>query len=189
MFSSQHRKARLLFELSDLLLTIAAFYVAYEVRAQITSLENYFFIPTSECVLVLGFCLVTAVAIGRWLDVYEKLDSGQPIAILRDAFSQAAYLSLALLVFQYILRLDFSRPFLGFFAIFSWVFFSLFRLLSGPLIGWVRKKFGALRYILIVGSGPARSNWPRRLKPPTIAVSASKASWSGRAPAIRQTPR
>ena len=77
-----------------------------------------------------------------------------PTAILRDAFSQAAYLSLALLVFQYLLRLDLSRPFLGFFAIFSCIFYSLFRLLSGPLIGWVRKKFGALRYILIVGSGP-----------------------------------
>ncbi len=154
MFSSQHRKARLLFEFSDLLLTVAAFYVAYQVRVQITFLENNFFIPFSEQVLILGFCLVTAVAIGRWLDVYEKLDSGQPAAILRDAFSQAAYLSLALLVFQYLLRLDLSRPFLGFFGIFSWFFFSLFRLLSGPLIGWVRKKFGALRYILIVGSGP-----------------------------------
>ena len=153
MFSSQHRKARLLFEFSDLLLTIAAFYAAYEARTQITSLENYFFIPSNEQALVVGFCLVTAVAIGRWLDVYEKLDSGQPLAILRDAFSQAIYLSLALLVFQYVLRLDLSRPFLGFFAIFSGVFFSLFRLLSGPLIGRIRKKFGALRYILIVGSG------------------------------------
>jgi exopolysaccharide biosynthesis polyprenyl glycosylphosphotransferase len=154
MFSSQHRKARLLFELSDLLLTIGAFYLAYEVRSQITSLENYFFIPPNERALTLGFCLITAVAIGRWLDVYEKLDSGQPKAILRDAFSQSAYLSLALLVFQYLLRMDLSRPFLGFFWIFSCIFFSLFRLLSGPLIGWVRKKFGALRYILIVGSGP-----------------------------------
>ena len=154
MFSSQHRKARLLFEFSDLLLTIAAFYVAYQVRSRITFLENDFFIPPSEQVLVVGFCLIAAVAIGRWRGVYEKLDSGQPIAILRDAFSQASYLSLALLVFQYLLRLDLSRPFLGFFAALSWFFFSLFRLLSGPLIGWVRKKFGALRYILIVGSGP-----------------------------------
>jgi len=154
MFSSQHRKARLLFELSDLLLTIAAFYAAYQVRAQITSLENYFFIPVTEQALILGFSLITAVAIGRWLGVYEKLDSGKPTAILRDAFSQAAYLSLAVLVFQYLLRLDLSRPFLGFFAILSGIFFSLFRLSSGPLIGWVPKKFGALRYILIVGSGP-----------------------------------
>jgi exopolysaccharide biosynthesis polyprenyl glycosylphosphotransferase len=86
--------------------------------------------------------------------VYEKLDSGKPAAILRDSFSQAAYLSLAILVFQYVARLDLSRPFLGFFAIFSCLFFSLFRLLSGPLIGWIRKKFGALRHILIVGAGP-----------------------------------
>ena len=154
MFSSQHRKARLLFELSDLLLTIAAFYAAYEVRVRITFLENDFFIPTRDQALLLGFSLIAAVALGRWLDIYQRLDSGQPTAILRDAFSQAAYLSLGLLVFQYLVRLDLSRPFLGFFAIFSCLFFSLFRLLSGPLIGWVRKEFGALRYILIVGSGP-----------------------------------
>ena len=154
MFSSQHRKARLLFELSDLLLTVAAFYAAYEVRVQITFLEHDFFILPAHTVLILGFGLIAAVSIGRWLGVYEKLDSGQPAAILRDSFSQAAYLSLAILVFQYIVRLDLSRPFLGFFAFFSWLFFSLFRLLSGPLIGWVRKEFGALRYILIVGSGP-----------------------------------
>jgi exopolysaccharide biosynthesis polyprenyl glycosylphosphotransferase len=153
MFSSQHRKARLLFELSDLLLTVAAFWAAYEVRAQITFLENDFFILPAHTVLILGFGLISAVSIGRWLGVYEKLDSGKPLAILRDSFSQAAYLSLAILVFQYIVRLDLSRPFLGFFAFFSGLFFSLFRLLSGPLIGWVRKEFGALRYILIVGSG------------------------------------
>lgn len=154
MFSSQHRKARLLFELSDLLLTIAAFYAAYEVRSQITFLEHDFFILPAHIVLILGFVLVAAVCFGRWLGVYEKLDSGKPIAILRDSFSQAAYLALAIVVFQYLVRLDLSRPFIVFFAFFSWLFFSLFRLLSGPLIGWVRKKFGALRYILIVGTGP-----------------------------------
>ena len=154
MFSSQQRKARLLFELSDLLLTVAAFYAAYQVRLQITSLEHDFFILPAEQALVLGFCLVTTVALGRWMDVYGKLDSGQPAAILRDAFAQAADLALALLVFQYLLRLDLSRLFLGLFAAFSCLFFAFFRLSSGPLIGWVRNKFGALRYILIVGSGP-----------------------------------
>jgi len=154
MFSSQHRKARLLFELSDLLLTIAAFYAAYELRVRITFLERDFFILPAEQALILGFGLISAVSIGRWLGVYEKLDSGKPAAILRDSFSQAAYLALAILVFQYVVRLDLSRSFLGFFAIFSCLLFSLFRLLSGPLIGWVRKEFGALRYILIVGSGP-----------------------------------
>ena len=142
-----------------MLLTVAAYFAAYEVRSlvgrlQIATFEHEFFILASEQVLVLGFCLVTAVAIGRWLDVYEKLDSGQPTAILRDAFAQGLYLALALLVFQYLLRLDLSRFFLGIFCVFSCVFYSLFRILSGPLIGWVRKQVGALRYILIVGAGP-----------------------------------
>ena len=160
MFSSQHRKARLLFELSDLLLTVAAFYAAYQVRAQITFLENDFFILPAQLVLILGFSLIAAVSIGRWLGVYEKLDSGKPVAILRDSFSQALYLSLSILVFQYIVRLDLSRPFLAFFAFFSGLFFSLFRLLSGPLIGWVRKEFGALRHIRIVRAPVrARCNW------------------------------
>ena len=154
MFSSQHRKARLLFELSDLLLTVAAFYAAYQVRQQITSLEHEFFILAPEQALVLGFCLITTVMLGRWLDVYGKLDSGQPAAILRDAFAQGINLALALLVFQYLIRLELSRLFLGLFAAFSFLFFAFFRLSSGPLIGWVRKKIGAVRHILIVGSGP-----------------------------------
>src|ERR1035438_3588269 len=120
MFSSQHRKARLLFELSDLLLTVAAFYAAYTVRVQITFLEHDFSIPPAHIALILGFGLIAAVSIGRWLSVYEKLDSGKPTAILRDSFAQATYLSLAILVFEYIVRLDLSRPFLGFFAFFSW---------------------------------------------------------------------
>jgi exopolysaccharide biosynthesis polyprenyl glycosylphosphotransferase len=153
MFSSQHRKARLLFELSDLLLTIAAFYAAYEVRAHVKLEEREFYILFHRQLLLLLFALIAAVCIGRWLGVYEKLDSGKPLAILRDSFSQSAYLSLAVVFFEYAVRLDLSRAFIALFASFSWLFFALFRLLSGPLIGWVRKKFGALRYILIVGSG------------------------------------
>lgn len=153
MFSSQHRKARLLFELSDLLLTIAAFYAAYEVRAHVTIQERDFFIVFHRQLPLLLFALVATVFIGLSLGVYEKLDSGKPVAILRDAFTQSAYLSLTLVVFEYAARLDLSRAFIALFASFSWLFFALFRLLSGSLIGWVRKTFGALRYILIVGSG------------------------------------
>ena len=41
--------------------------------------------------LVLGFALAAWVAIGLWLEVYEKLDIGHPRVILRDSARQCVY--------------------------------------------------------------------------------------------------
>ena len=60
---------------------------------------------------------------------------------------------MCLVVFEYLLRLQLSRSFLLLFALFSWIFLLIFRLLAGRLAGVVRKEFGALRHVLIVGLG------------------------------------
>src|SRR5271157_4884868 len=89
MFSRQ-RKARVLFGLSDLILVTAAFEAAYQTRAWLP-LQHPFFLTVQQKALVLGFALVAWVAIGLWLEVYEKLDSGHPRIILRDSFRQCLY--------------------------------------------------------------------------------------------------
>src|SRR5258708_7660 len=108
---SRPRKARVLFGLSDIALAALAFEAAYRTRV-LLSLERVFFMTGAEKALVLGFSLVAWVAIGLWLEVYEKLDSGHPRIILRDSARQCAYGALCLIVFEYVLRLDLSRPFL-----------------------------------------------------------------------------
>ena len=131
MFSRQHRKARVLFGLSDILLTALAFEAAYQTRL-LLHLEHIFFLIVPIQALVLGFAVGVWLLIGLWLGVYERLDSGDPRVILRDAFRQCAYGAVALVLFEFMLRLDLSRPFLALFVGYAWVFLFLFRMLSGP---------------------------------------------------------
>src|SRR5437016_3851977 len=152
MFSRQHRKARVLFALSDMLLTALAFEAAYQTRA-LMHLEHTFFIVVPIKALILGFALAAWVIIGLWLGVYDKLNSGDPRIILGDSFRQCAYGSICLVIFQYLLRLDLSRPFLALFASYSWIFLFVFRLTAGRLVGVIRREFGALHYVMLVGLG------------------------------------
>src|SRR5579872_1319696 len=102
------RKARVLFQLSDVILATLAFEIAYQIRVPL-HLHFLFYLTTQQKVLVLGFSLLAWVTIGLWLEVYEKLDVGNPRTILRDSIRQCACGGLCLLVFEYSLRMDLSR--------------------------------------------------------------------------------
>ena len=151
MFSRQ-RKARVLFGLSDILLTILAFQAAYETRS-ILQLERTFYLAAEKRALVLGFALLAWVGIASWLSIYEKLDNGHPRIILRDTARQCAYGALCLVVFEYVFRLDLSRPFLVLFTSYAWTILVLFRLTAGRLVGLVRREFGQPHYVMVVGTG------------------------------------
>jgi exopolysaccharide biosynthesis polyprenyl glycosylphosphotransferase len=151
MFSRQ-RKARVLFGLSDVILAALAFEGAYQTRV-LLHLERDFFLTIERKALVLGFSLLAWVAIGVWLEIYEKLDSGHPRVILRDTARQCAYGALCLVVFEYLLRLDLSRFFLALFAVYAWVVLLVFRLTAGRVIGVIRREFAAPHYVMVVGTG------------------------------------
>jgi exopolysaccharide biosynthesis polyprenyl glycosylphosphotransferase len=152
MFSRQHRKAKVLFGVSDVLLTALAFEAAYQTRL-LLHLHRAFFFTVTEKALLLGVSLAAWVIVGIWLGVYDKLDSNDPRVILRDSSRQCGYGVIFLVVFEYLLRLDVSRPFLALLAAYSWVFLLLFRLTAGRLVGIVRREFGALHYVMLVGLG------------------------------------
>ena len=151
MFSRQ-RKARVLFGFSDVILAALAFEGAYQTRT-LLHLEHDFFLTVEKKALVLGFSLLAWVAIGLWLEIYEKLDSGHPRVILRDAARQCAYGALCLVLFEYAARLDLSRFFLLLFAFYAWVALLLFRLTAGRVIGVIRREFAAPHYVMVVGTG------------------------------------
>jgi exopolysaccharide biosynthesis polyprenyl glycosylphosphotransferase len=153
MFSNQHRKAKLLFGLSDILLIALAFEAAYRSRLSLLNLRHLFYFTTEKKTLVLGLCLLTWLLAGYWLDVYENLGTGQRRVILRDLFRQCGYASIALIFSEYLLRLDLSRPFLAFFTAFTVTLLLIFRVASRRLVGLIRREFGALRYVLVVGLG------------------------------------
>lgn len=149
---SRHRKARVLFGLSDVVLVALAFEAAYQTRA-LLNLERVFFLRVEQKALVLGFALLAWVLIGIWLEIYEKLDSGHPLVILRDAARQCLYGALGLIVFEYVARLDLSRFFLGLFVVYAWILLLLFRLVAGRLVGIIRREFAAPHYVMVVGTG------------------------------------
>jgi exopolysaccharide biosynthesis polyprenyl glycosylphosphotransferase len=146
------RKARVLFGLSDIILAALAFEAAYQTRS-VLHLEHNFYLTVESKTLVLGFALVAWVTIGMWLGIYEKLDSGHPRVILRDTARQCAYGALCLVLFEYVLRLDLSRSFLGLFSAYAWVLLLLFRLTAGRVVAVIRRGFAAPHYVMVVGTG------------------------------------
>src|SRR5689334_15843208 len=152
MFSRRHRKARVLFGLSDVLMTALAFEAAYQTRI-LLHLDHAFYLDVPKKALVLGFSLAAWVTIGVWLGVYDKLDSGDPRIILRDSARQCGYGIISLVTFEYLMRLDLSRLFLTLFAMYGWIFLLVFRLTAGRLVGLVHREFGALHYVMLVGLG------------------------------------
>ena len=141
-----------MFGVSDVLLTALAFEAAYQTRI-LLHLDRVFYLDVPKKALVLGFSLAAWVTIGVWLGVYDKLDSGDPRIVLRDSARQCGYGVISLVIFEYLMRLDLSRPFLALFAVYSWIFLLLFRLTAGRLVGLVQREFGALHYVMLVGVG------------------------------------
>ena len=148
----RHRKARVLFGLSDVLLATLAFEAAYQTRV-LLHLEHDFYLTVERKALVLAFALAAWVAMGLWLAVYEKLDIGNPRVILRDAARQCGYGALCMVVFEYIFRLDLSRFFLVLFSFYAWILLLLFRLMAGRMVGVIRREFAAPHYVMVVGTG------------------------------------
>ncbi|RPI09857.1 MAG: sugar transferase [Acidobacteriales bacterium] len=152
MFSRRHRKVRVLFGLSDVLLTALAFEAAYQTRLRL-SLEKAFFLEPDFHLLLLGAAVAGFLALGVWSKVYDRLDSGSPGVILRDTIRQCVLGTAAVVLFQYLLRQDVSRLFLALFGAYSLVLLALFRLSSGGLVRIVRREFGAQHFVLVVGLG------------------------------------
>jgi len=152
MFGSAQRKLKILFGFSDVCLTAIAFAIAYVLRRD-ARLDNEFFLTADQMVLVFGFSCVSFILTGYWLNIYGKVDSARIRTILADSFRQSFYSALALVVLVYALRLDTSRFFLFTFVFLSWFLLVAFRIVARNLIPVARKKFGVLRYVLIVGLG------------------------------------
>src|SRR5580692_7115669 len=153
MFRSQQRKRKILFGLSDVVLTAAAFELSYGFRRWLPLSNEFYLLPEVKD-LLLCFSVLTWVGAGYWLSVYSKPDAPRIHAILRDSARQVAYGALALFVFiVFGLRLQYqiSRPFLATFIFTSWCLLAGVRIAARNLIPALSREFGLKRYILVVG--------------------------------------
>src|SRR5947208_269961 len=119
-FSEEARRAQILFSMADAALTALAFEAAYATRSWIQVLPHAFFIPRSDKLLLLFFWILAWLCSGQWLGIHTKPAQRGAAGIVRDTSAQAAYAAIALVIFEYALRLDISRFFLFFIALFSW---------------------------------------------------------------------
>jgi exopolysaccharide biosynthesis polyprenyl glycosylphosphotransferase len=152
VFSRHHRKARLLFGLSDVLLTAVAFEAAYQTRYWLPYGPN-FFLTVPLKALLLGAAILTWLLLGYWLELYDRLDSAHPAVVIRDTFRQCVLGTIVMVLLEFLLRLDLSRAFLLLFAFYSWVLLCMFRWRAGSVVGLIRREFGAPHYVMIVGLG------------------------------------
>ena len=154
VFSRHHRKARLLFGLSDILLIALAFEAAYQTRAHLP-VERVFFLTVPLKALLLGTSIFIWVMIGYWLELYDRLDSAHPRVVLRDTFRQCGLGVITLVLLEYFLRLDLSRAFLLLYAVYAGTFLLIFRWKAASLVGLIRREFGVPHHVMVAGTGPS----------------------------------
>jgi exopolysaccharide biosynthesis polyprenyl glycosylphosphotransferase len=154
MFRGHHRQIRLLFGASDSALLALAFALAYWTRSRLELTHEFYILPPVIAALA-GWVMLVWVGLGYWWEIYDRIDSGAPRVILRDAFRQCLVGSVLTIIFEYAWRLDLSRSFVGLFAGYTWVLLCLFRLNAGRLLAYARR--GRAHYVMVVGLGePAR---------------------------------
>jgi exopolysaccharide biosynthesis polyprenyl glycosylphosphotransferase len=163
VFDPHRHKAAVLVSVGDVILTILTFEAAYQTRIFLP-LERVFFILTPVKALVLGVTLLLWLLAGRWIGVYERLYGANFWAAAYDTVRQVAYGSLGLVVFQFLLRLDISRSFIGLFALYNFVALLVYRASAGKLRGYIRRQFGAEVFYVIVGCSERALNFGRQLE-------------------------
>ncbi len=163
MFSRHHRKVRVLFAISDVLITALAFEAAYQTRVHL-SFQHLFFLTVQTKALLLGFAVIVWIALGYWFEIYDRLDSAHTRVILRDTFRQCGLGVIAVVLFEYLLRLDLSRFFIALFAVYGWALLAIFRIKAGSVVGVIRREFGAPHYVMVVGSGERALRMGRALE-------------------------
>lgn len=152
-----------MFGAADVVLLAIAFQLAYWLRSQL-ELKYNFYLERGEAIALFVFSVTVWIVSALWWEVYDRIETGVPRRILQEASQQSFVCAISVVLFQYILRLDLSRAFLAFFAVFAWMLICLFRLNASRAVGIVRREFGAPRYVMIVGVGDAARRIGRQLE-------------------------
>jgi exopolysaccharide biosynthesis polyprenyl glycosylphosphotransferase len=153
-FSAEDRSARIVFTVVDAMLTALAFAAAYITRSWLHFLPHNFSIPRTEKALMLSFWVAAWICCGYWLGIYQKTKPGGRARIARDAAAQAGYAAIAVVIFEYALRLDISRIFLIVTVLYSGAVILISRLYAPRWLGLFLNDYDTVRNLLIGGTGP-----------------------------------
>jgi exopolysaccharide biosynthesis polyprenyl glycosylphosphotransferase len=163
VFRGHHRRARILFGIADIVLIALAFELAYTTRQRL-DLVNLFYLTEPVKALLLGWSMLTWVAVGYWFELYDHIDTAHPRVILRDVFRQCLVGAASIILFEYLRRMELSRSFVALFSAYAWVVLCLFRLNAGRVLRVVRREFGSPHYVMVAGLGEGALRMGRELE-------------------------
>ncbi len=145
------------------MLTALAFEAAYLTRS-LLPLAHDFFLSGPLKALLFVVAAVASVIFCLWVQVYDRLDGANRYVIFRETLKQAVFLVVAIVLFDYFLKLDLSRFFLVCFVGLQFLFLLIFRWNSSSLVGFIRREFGGEHYVLIFGNGEAAAELARQIQ-------------------------
>jgi exopolysaccharide biosynthesis polyprenyl glycosylphosphotransferase len=151
MFAHQRKKIQLLFAIADVILTVASFEIAYAARLELP-LGRLFFLRLDIHLLLLGYCAAVWVGLGLFHRIYEFLYSSKLVQMLNHTLRQAMMGTAAIVLFEYLLRLDLSRSFLLLFLVSNLSLLAVFRRLSPRLMAHFQREFGGSYHLVLIGS-------------------------------------
>lgn len=152
MYTRHQRKLRLFYALADAAIVSAAFEAAYHTRTWMELARDFYFTPPVKLLLLL-LCAATFWGVALWFGLYDRLEAGGKREALRVTSKQTVLAVAAVILVQFLFRLDASRLFFAFFAGYASLGLLIFRWNAAPLLTWYRRQFGAQHFLWIVGTG------------------------------------
>ena len=152
MFHRYSRKVQIFYSFADILLLFAALQLAYLVRLNLPLQRAFALSVAFQALILLTACLAWILN-GLWFSLYDRLDAAGPRVIFLRTLRQAAVTALCLVVVEFLLRLDLSRPFLALFVFFAFTLVFLFRVFAARLAPGLRSGLAQPSYLLIAGTG------------------------------------
>lgn len=153
MFSRQHRKnARPLFILADILLIWLGFEAAYAIRSSLPLERQFYLLGATKAFLIFA-CALFGVLSALYVGVYDSILRARAPVLLVLTFRQCAAGAAALVLFQYLQRMDLSRPFMALVFLVGFLLLTVFRFLARLIAPYILGADSARRFVYVVGTG------------------------------------
>jgi exopolysaccharide biosynthesis polyprenyl glycosylphosphotransferase len=163
MFARHNRLMGVLFLIGDVLLALASFVLALEIRSNLAGARAFY--PLSNYPWMLPLTVVLWVGVGVAAGIYREVREED----LRRAFADPLKtgLTATILLFAVIsaLKLEFiSRLLLGIYALMDLLLTIIFRLVAWRFSAPLRRSLAGFRNFLLVGDGPELAEIARTLE-------------------------
>lgn len=163
MYSRHQRKFQVLYALSDAALVLLAFVVAFVVRLLLPLEREFDIIPPVRLLLVL-FAAGSNIFLSNAMQIYRNVESLSTLRIITRTFRHVIITLLGLIVLEFSLRLNLSRPFFALFAFNQWWMIAAGRIIAQRYAGAWRKRFNQPIYVMVAGTGAAAVQVARQLE-------------------------